>query len=69
MDASHGLLKQAAECEQWAKLSLDPKSRADWRSMAERWRRCAELAHAQYFAAHSKARERMRRNFSQLAVQ
>jgi hypothetical protein len=68
MDASHGLFEQAAECEQWAKLSLDPKSRADWKIMAERWRRCADLAHAQSFAAHSRAREKMRRCFSQLAV-
>lgn len=40
-------LKHAAECDVMAKFTRDAQSRATWRGMAERWRRCAELAKRQ----------------------
>jgi len=59
MVASEVFIRHAAECEYMAKRSRDPHNREVWRSMAERWIRCAELAqhHSQPSAkarAHAK---------------
>jgi DNA modification methylase len=59
MIASEVFIRHAAECEYMSKRSRDPENRAVWRSMAERWIRCAELAqhHSQPSAktrAHGK---------------
>jgi len=40
-------LRHATECEHMAQSSRDPESKAVWRGMAKRWRRCAELAKTQ----------------------
>jgi hypothetical protein len=41
MNLPEEFLKHAAECERSAKFVRDPKSKAEWHRMAERWRRCA----------------------------
>jgi hypothetical protein len=48
-------LKHAADCEQMAKFTRDPVSKATWSGMAERWLRCAELAKKQNSAARYRA--------------
>jgi hypothetical protein len=44
MMPSEEFLLQAAECKRMAKSTNDPKDRAFWMRLAERWIRCAELA-------------------------
>jgi hypothetical protein len=36
--------RHAAECQEKARSTRDPDSRATWNSMAERWLRCAQSA-------------------------
>ena len=36
--------RHATECEYMARFARDPESKKVWRSMAERWVRCAKLA-------------------------
>ncbi|MGA7486078.1 MAG: hypothetical protein WBW74_03935 [Xanthobacteraceae bacterium] len=43
MNPSEEFRKHAAECQQMAKFTRDPASRATWSRMAERWMRCAEV--------------------------
>jgi hypothetical protein len=43
MHAPEVFLHRAAECESMAKFTRDPKSKATWTRMAERWHRCAEV--------------------------
>src|SRR5580700_4063271 len=47
MGVSERFLRFAAECELMAKGSRDPKNKTVWRSIAERWTRCAELVERQ----------------------
>jgi hypothetical protein len=47
MHAPDEFLRHAAECDEMARVTGDPQSRATWRGMAERWRRCAEMAKRQ----------------------
>jgi len=47
MHALEEFLKHAGECEVMAEFTRDPQSRATWRGMADRWRRCAEIAKRQ----------------------
>jgi hypothetical protein len=44
MIPSEEFLRHAAECRRMAKSIGDPRDRALWVRMAERWNRCAELA-------------------------
>jgi hypothetical protein len=44
MIPSEEFLRHAAECKRMAKSMDDPKDRALWVRMAERWTHCAELA-------------------------
>jgi len=44
MVPSEEFLRHAAECKHMAKFSDNPRDRAFWIRMAERWNRCAELA-------------------------
>jgi hypothetical protein len=44
MTPSEHFLQHAAECKFMADLARDKESKAVWAGMAERWRRCAELA-------------------------
>jgi hypothetical protein len=43
MELAQQLLKHAVECEETARFTRDLESKAMWRRMAERWRRCAEV--------------------------
>ena len=54
---SEDFLRHAAECEYMAKFSRDAHNKAVWRSMAERWVRCAELAKQQSAVNSPKARQ------------
>jgi hypothetical protein len=44
MQASEEFLRHAIDCEQMAKVTRDPPSKATWNDMAVRWRRCAKIA-------------------------
>lgn len=43
MNPAEEFLRHAADCQQMAKFTRDPASRATWQRMAERWRHCAEV--------------------------
>jgi hypothetical protein len=43
MNPAEEFLRHAADCQQMAKFTRDPQSRATWQRMAERWRHCAEV--------------------------
>jgi hypothetical protein len=65
MTPSEQFLKYAADCNAMAIMSGDPQSQPVWRSLAERWARCAEWAEKQRLAAeklyaHKRDRERAR---------
>jgi hypothetical protein len=56
MDTSERFLRFAAECELMAKATRDRENKTVWRSIAQRWIRCAELVEQQNssaLAAHS----------------
>ena len=56
MDTSERFLRFAAECELMAKVARDRENKTVWRSIAQRWIRCAELVEKQNssaLAAHS----------------
>jgi hypothetical protein len=56
MDTSERFLRFAAECELMAKVTRDRENKTVWRSIAQRWIRCAELVekqNASALAAHS----------------
>jgi hypothetical protein len=42
MNLSEEFLKHAADCQQMARFTRDPESKATWSRMAERWIDCAE---------------------------
>jgi hypothetical protein len=44
MIPSEEFLRHAAVCRRMARFIDDPRDRAVWVRMAERWNRCAELA-------------------------
>jgi hypothetical protein len=47
INPSDEFLRHAADCQQMAKFTRDPASRATWRRMAERWLHCAEVFQSQ----------------------
>ena len=49
------------ECLRMAKSTRDPETKAMWQGMADRWRRCAELAQTREAAAHQASRELSRK--------
>jgi hypothetical protein len=51
MNPPDEFLKRAAECQQMAKVTRDPASKATWNRMAERWLRCAERSNSSSVAA------------------
>ena len=56
MDTSERFLRFAAECELMAKAARDRENKTVWRSIAQRWIRCAELVEQQNalaLAAHA----------------
>lgn len=52
INPSEEFLRHAADCQQMAKFTRDPASKATWRRMAERWLHCAEVFQSQQSAAH-----------------
>ena len=60
MNPSEEFLKHAADCQQMAKFTRDPQSKATWSRMAERWMDCAERFKNQSIA-HRNAPRRHRR--------
>ena len=59
MNPSDEFLRHAADCQQMAKFTRDPASRATWSRMAERWLRCAEVFKSQRAAAKPAKRHRI----------
>ncbi len=47
MTPSEHFMRHATECRSMADIAMDRESKAAWVGMAERWRRCAELARQQ----------------------
>jgi hypothetical protein len=62
LNPTEEFLKHAAECELMAKFTRDPKNKATWSRMAERWHRCAKLFTSQSLAAHHHTAAKRRRN-------
>jgi hypothetical protein len=53
-------LRQAVECEEMARFTRDLESKATWRRMAERWRRCAEVSARESSVRRERPNERRR---------
>jgi hypothetical protein len=58
MNLTDEFLRHAADCEQMAKFTRDPESKATWTHMAERFHQSAEiykpkLGHSQSYAAEA----------------
>jgi hypothetical protein len=60
MNPSEEFRRHAAECQQMAKFTRDPASRATWNRMAERWLHCAEVFQRQLAAAQPARRQHQR---------
>ena len=58
MNPSEEFLRHAADCQQMAKFTRDPRSKQTWSRMAERWVRCAEVFKSQCAAARPAKRFR-----------
>jgi len=58
MQPTEQLLRHATECEEMARFTRDLESRATWRRMAERWRRCAEVFARESAVSRVRAHER-----------
>jgi hypothetical protein len=58
MNPSEEFLRHAADCQQMAKFTRDPASKATWSRMAERWRHCAEVFQTSSLAAQAHRRSR-----------
>src|ERR1700675_3765144 len=61
MDASERFLRFAAECELMAKVTRDRENKTEWRRIAQRWIRCAELVEEQNSLAHAASSMKHRR--------
>ena len=61
MNPSEEFLRHAADCQQMAKFTRDPASKATWSRMAERWLSCAERFKNQSVAAQRSPAKRHRR--------
>jgi hypothetical protein len=58
MHPTEQFMRHAAECEEMARFTRDLESKATWRRMAERWRRCAGVFAAQSSAHENRANQR-----------
>ena len=54
MTPSEHFMRHVAECEFMSEIALDKDSKTAWIGMAERWRRCAELARQQDETTHDR---------------
>jgi hypothetical protein len=61
MNPSEEFLRHAADCEQMAKFTRDPQSKATWQRMAQRWLTCAERFKNESLAAQNAPPKRTRR--------
>jgi hypothetical protein len=61
MQPTEEFLRHAVECEEMARFTRDLESKATWRRMADRWRRCAEVSAHQNLAREERANERRKR--------
>jgi len=61
MNPSEEFLRHAADCQQMAKFTRDPASKATWSRMAERWLDCAERFKSQSEAIKRTPPKRHRR--------
>jgi hypothetical protein len=61
MNPSDEFLRHAADCQQMAKFTRDPSSKATWNRMAERWLDCAERVTSQSEAIKRNPAKRHRR--------
>jgi hypothetical protein len=57
MNPSEEFRRHAAECQQMAKFTRDPASKATWSRMAERWLHCAEVFQQQRPATQLSKRQ------------
>jgi hypothetical protein len=70
MDHVEALRKNAHECRTMARATRDPKSRATWTSLADRWQHCAEVAeNTTAAAAENQTRTRKMKQRSSLDAQ
>lgn len=56
MNPSEEFRRHAIECQQMAKFTRDPASKATWSRMAERWLHCAEVFQRQLSAVQPNKR-------------
>ena len=61
MNPSEEFLRHAADCEQMAKFTRDPQSKATWQRMAQRWLSCAQRFESECLAAKNTPAKRPRR--------
>jgi hypothetical protein len=61
MNPSEEFLRHAADCQQMAKFTRDPASKATWSRMAERWLNCAERFKSESEAIKRNSPKRHRR--------
>lgn len=54
MNPAEEFLRHAADCQQMAKFTRDPASRATWQRMAERWRHCADVFQKESYSRPSR---------------
>jgi hypothetical protein len=61
MNPAEEFLRHAADCQQMAKFTRDPQSKATWTQMAARWLDCAERFKLQSTAVGRGPTRRQRR--------
>lgn len=61
MHATDRFLRFAAECQVMAKFTRNPKDKAVWNGLAQRWRRCAELVDQEFPTIHRASPARRQR--------
>ena len=64
MDHVETFRRHADDCRNMARMTRDPKSRATWTEMAERWLRCAQTA--QVTEAEERRRDPRKTNRRQM---
>ena len=64
INPSDEFLRHAEDCQQMAKFTRDPASKATWRRMAERWLHCAEVFQSQRAMAQQRAPSQSHRRSS-----
>ena len=71
MDLPEEFREHHYECLRMAKGTRDPEAKAQWQGMADRWRRCAELAQTRQAAAQDVSRElsQKRRKLDRWAIE